>query len=108
DAGAPRSFWNEDCLRDSTLASEPLIIAEGEPDGLSAIQAGFPRSISVPDGAGSNLDFVGEIWHLLKDADQIILAGDGDEPGRKLNTELARRFGAARCACVTYPDGTKD
>jgi twinkle protein len=106
--GAERSFWNEDCLRDPTLGSEPLIVTEGEPDALSAIQAGFLRAISVPDGAGSNLDFVGEIWPLLKDAKQVILAGDGDEPGRKLNTELARRFGAARCACVTYPDGTKD
>jgi len=108
EAGAARSFWNEDCLRDSTLADEPLIIAEGEADGLSAIQAGFPRSVSVPDGAGSNLNFVGEIWHLLKDARQIILAGDGDDPGRKLNAELARRFGAARCAWVAYPEGAKD
>src|SRR5262249_8429657 len=24
DPGAPRSFWNEDCLRDQTLAGEPL------------------------------------------------------------------------------------
>ena len=84
------------------------MITEGEPDALSAIQAGFPRSISVPDGAGSNLDFVGEIWPLLKDASNVVLAGDGDEPGRKLNAELARRFGAARCAWVAYPEGTKD
>ena len=72
------------------------------------IQAGYLRTISVPDGAGSNLDFVGEIWPLLKDAPNVILAGDGDEPGRKLNAELARRFGAARCAWVEYPDGAKD
>jgi twinkle protein len=51
DAGAPRAFWNEDCLRDVTLASEPLLITEGEFDALSAIQAGFPRTISVGDGA---------------------------------------------------------
>lgn len=108
DKDAPRSFWNEDCLRDTTLKSEPLIVTEGELDALAAVQAGFPRAISVPDGAGSNLDFVGEIWPLLKDANQVILAGDGDEPGRKLNGEMARRFGAARCAWVTYPEGAKD
>ena len=85
-----------------------MVVTEGELDALSAIQAGFLRTISVPDGAGSNLDFVGEIWPLLKDAPNVILAGDGDEPGRKLNAELARRFGAARCAWVTYPDGAKD
>jgi twinkle protein len=108
DAGAPRSFWNEDALRDSTLTSEPLVICEGELDGLAAIQAGFLRTISVVDGANSNLDFVGEIWPLLKDVPHVILAGDGDEPGRKLNAELARRFGAARCAWVAYPEGAKD
>jgi twinkle protein len=108
DPGAPRSFWNEDCLRDASLANEPLVITEGEPDALAAIQAGFLRSVSVPDGAGSNLDFIGELWPLLKDAAQVILAGDGDAPGQKLNAELARRFGSARCSWVTYPEGAKD
>jgi twinkle protein len=36
------------------------------------------------------------------------MCGDGDEPGQKLNAELARRFGAARCARVIYPEGAKD
>jgi twinkle protein len=108
DSGAPRSFWNEDCLRDPTLGKQSLIVTEGELDALAAIQAGFQRTVSVPDGAGSNLDFIGEIWPFLKDAGEVILAGDGDEPGRKLNAELARRFGAARCAWVAYPEGTKD
>jgi twinkle protein len=95
-------------LRDETLNNEPLVITEGEFDGLASIQSGFMRTVSVPDGAGSNLDFVGELWPLLKDAPTVILAGDGDEPGRKLNAELARRFGAARCAWVAYPEGAKD
>src|SRR5262245_55271315 len=108
DPGAPRMFWNEDSLRDATLANEPLVVTEGELDALAAIQAGFPRAVSVPDGAGSNLEFIGKIWPLIKDVGQVILCGDGDEPGRKLNSELARRFGAVRCAWVAYPDGTKD
>ena len=108
DQGAPRAFWNEDCLRDPTLANEPLVITEGEPDALSAIQAGFPRTISVGDGANSNLEFFGEIWPLLKDTKRVIVAGDGDEPGQQLNAELARRINAARCSWVAYPEGTKD
>jgi len=108
DPDAPRSFWNEDVLRDETMNDQPLVITEGELDGLAAIQAGFMRPISVADGGGSNLDFVGELWPLLRDAARIILAGDGDEPGRKLNAELARRFAAARCAWVAYPEGAKD
>jgi twinkle protein len=108
DQGAPRSFWNEDCLRDETLAKEPLVITEGELDALSAIQAGFLRTISVGDGANSNLKFTTEIWSLLSDVSHVILAGDGDEPGQQLNAELARRFGAARCTRIDYPEGTKD
>ena len=108
DEGAPRAFWNEDVLRDATLVSEPLVITEGEFDALAAIHGGYVRAVSVVDGANSNLDFVGEIWPLLKDVPQIVLAGDGDAPGRKLNAELARRFGAARCSWLSYPEGTKD
>jgi twinkle protein len=108
DAGAPKALWNEDCLRDATLVTEPLIVTEGELDALAAIQVGFPRSVSVPDGAGTNLDLIGELWDLLKDANQVVLSGDGDEPGQKLNAELARRFGAARCARIVYPEGAKD
>lgn len=108
DPNSPRSFWNEDVLRDPTLAEEPLVVTEGELDALAAIQAGWIRSISVPDGAGSNLEFMGEIWDLIKDAQTIILAGDGDEPGRKLNRNLARRFGAARCFWLEYSEGCKD
>jgi hypothetical protein len=108
DAGAPRSFWNEDVLRDATLAKGPLVITEGEPDALAAIRTGFLRAVSVVDGANSNLDFLGELRPLLKDIPHVIPAGDGDEPGRKLNAELTRRFGAARRSWVAYPERTKD
>jgi twinkle protein len=77
DQGAPRAFWNEDCLRDSTLANQPLLITEGEMDALAAIQVGFPRTISVGDGARTNLDFLGDIWTLVKDAPRLSSAGMG-------------------------------
>lgn len=108
DPEAPRSLWNEDCLRDPSLAHLPLLITEGEFDGLAAIQAGHVRTVSVIDGAGTNLDFLEGIWPLLEAVPRIILAGDGDAPGQKLNGELARRLGAARCARVEYPEGAKD
>lgn len=110
DEGAPRSLWNEDCLRDPTLADHPLIVTEGEFDALAAIQSGYLKSVSVPDGAGSNLDFLGsdELWPLLAATKRVILAVDGDEPGQKLCGELARRLGAARCSFLAYPKGAKD
>jgi twinkle protein len=65
------------------------LISEGEFDALAALQAGHLRTVSVPDGAGSNLDFLEGIWDLLKPVGRSILGGDADEPGRKLNAELA-------------------
>lgn len=110
DRGAPRSFVNEDVLADLSLAGDALVITEGEFDMFAALQAGHARTVSVLDGANSNLDFMGEpqLWKRLESVARIVLAGDGDEPGRKLNGELARRLGAARCAWVSYPEGCKD
>ncbi len=107
DEGAPRSLWNEDVLRDASLAQLPVLITEGEMDGLAAAQVAgdLVRAVSVIDGAGSNLDFFGDIWPLLDKVPRFILGGDSDEPGQKLNAELARRLGAARCAWLQYPTG---
>lgn len=107
DEGAPRSLWNEDVLRDKTLAHLPVLITEGEMDGVAGVQVAgdVARVVSVIDGAGSNLDFFAGIWGLLEAVPRFILAGDGDEPGQKLNAELARRLGAARCAWLQYPTG---
>src|SRR5206468_8055418 len=51
DAGSRQVLCNVNALRDSTLRTEPLVIVEGELDMFSAIQAGFPRTVSVPGGA---------------------------------------------------------
>ena len=51
DKGGLRVPFNEDCLRDDALINLPLICTEGELDALVAIQCGFLRTISVPDGA---------------------------------------------------------
>ena len=107
DKDAARSFYNEDVIADATLDDLPLIITEGELDCLAMIQAGFPRTVSVPDGAGTNLDFMADVAGLA-DAKRIILAVDGDQAGTKLRQELGRRLGAARCGYVDYPAGCKD
>lgn len=45
--GVSRGLYNEDCLR---VDGGPVVITEGEIDALSAMQAGYPRSVSLPDG----------------------------------------------------------
>lgn len=116
DQDAPKVFWNVDILGDQSLRHEPLVIVEGEPDGLTAIQCGYLKTISPPDGAPAErimdpdaskytyLDAAG----YLRGEDEIILATDADRPGRNLMADLAVRLGPARCKWVEYPDGCKD
>lgn len=118
DKSAVKTFWNFNAITDPTLADQPLIITEGEFDALAAIQAGYPRSISVPDGApaeaqgeedrGVKYSYVVETKGALSGVKEIILCTDGDGPGVNLLNDLAIRLGKARCKWVRYPKGCKD
>lgn len=120
DKGGVRLAYNEDCLRDEALIGQPLIITEGELDAIAAIQAGFPRTISVPDGAPSEpvrgaaeskaYAWLADIRALLsKDrVDQVILATDADDPGAALLQDLSVLLGRYRCKFLTYPKAPAD
>jgi twinkle protein len=98
ELGAKKVLWNIDALRDPTLAGEPVIITEGELDGASAIEAGYTRVVSVPDGApGSPVADTStakytylddEVLNLLRAAPEIIIAADGDTAGAALLQDL--------------------
>jgi twinkle protein len=112
DAGAVKCLWNRDVLTDDTLAHEPVIVTEGEFDAVAAMMAGFPRTVSVPDGAPKEAIGDGETrkYTYLDDADadlrdvrEFILAVDGDGPGAALLHDLSHRLGRARCRWVEYP-----
>lgn len=125
--GGKKTFWNADALDDPALEAghQPLIITEGEIDALSAIESGWPLTVSVPDGAppekkdehqndNNTTDQTGKFEYLwnnrdrLKHVKRFILAVDNDAPGRRLQDELVRRLSAGRCMYVTYPEGCKD
>lgn len=125
--GGKRTFWNADALDDPALLSGhmPLIITEGEIDALSAIDCGFPLTVSVPDGAPTppnaeaetkatsddakgKFEFIWNNRERLSHIKRFVLAVDSDEPGQYLASELVRRLSAARCFFVTYPEGCKD
>lgn len=118
DAGTAKQFWNLDVMRDGALAEMPVVITEGELDALIALQCGFARTMSVPDGApaeaiGENRDsvkysFVEDALKMLADVREIVLATDSDVPGVNLMNDLAMRLGKARCKFVRYPKGCKD
>jgi len=124
DTGAPLLLWNHDVLLSEPVRTgqAPVVITEGEWDALSAIQSGFPYTVSVPNG-GPNDPHRGEIseendaeryrflWRAKANLDPVssfILAVDNDDVGRLLAAELARRLGPERCRFVTYPEGCKD
>lgn len=117
--GTESLFWREDALLDAALAEEPLLITEGEFDAIAAIQAGFWRTVSVPDGAPAKklLDagehaqrytFVEVALDRLEPIKEIIIAADADGPGAALLSDLTTLLGPARCKFIKYPDGCKD
>ena len=61
DAKLDTASWRrEGCLEsqvleDETLKDKSLIITEGEWDCIAAVQSGYVKSISVPDGAPSKV-----------------------------------------------------
>lgn len=129
--GGRRTFWNADALDDPALESgqASLVITEGEIDAISAIESGFPLTVSVPDGApgvqpgedpkelspiepesdnSGKFEFLWNNRDRLKRVKRFILAVDNDAPGQRLAAELARRLQASRCYFVEYPVDCKD
>ena len=111
------------------LGDEPgtVIIVEGEPDKLAVNEVGFWNVVSVPDGAPAQPlqnDTAGDperdtrfawLWNcreVWEAAERVVLAFDGDEPGRALEYEAARRIGRPKCWVVAWPEvdgvGPKD
>src|SRR5690606_14904307 len=77
-------------------------ICEGELDCLSAIEAGFKNTVSVPFGAG-NESWVEENWDFLEQFNKIIVWTDADEAGRKMKKNIIPRLGQWRCYEVEAP-----
>ncbi len=117
--GVKAPLWNIDCLKAPIEPGEVLVIAEGELDGASLIQAEFARTVSVPTGApakpegakSDRYDCFRKGDSLLPDIDKfekIIIATDNDGPGEALRDDLSELLGDHRCWWVKFPDGCKD
>lgn len=100
-------FYNAD----SIAAGEDLIIAEGEMDVLSFLEAGFEHVVSLPNGAPNSenepsdkrYEPFGTHWEMVVAAARILIATDMDENGELLAQEIARRVGKDRCWRVRMP-----
>ena len=107
--------YNIDCInpaREPQACEEGkdtlLIITEGEKDVLTLLECGFPKVISVPDGAMSDLkDCFEAFYDWLQEAGSIVICGDSDHPGRVLQKNLTDYFGG-NVSIVKLPQDCKD
>ena len=99
-SGAELIFYNQDAIQ----KNEELIITEGEFDALAFIECGYDNVISVPNGAGSKLEYLDTYYSLFDGVKKIYLATDQDTKGIELRDELARRLGVERCYLVNFKD----
>ena len=99
-AGAELIFYNLDVVSQF----DEVIITEGEIDALTLIQAGFDNTISVPNGANKNLEYLDDCIQLFDSISKIYIATDQDTKGIELKDELVRRFGPEKCWVVSFKD----
>jgi len=113
ETGGKKCLYRLDRIRSSSKDS--LVITEGEIDALSVLEVGY-EATSIPDGAptpnaktfNTKFDFLKNTETVFDKLKKIIIAGDDDEPGRKVTYELGRRIGYEKCFVVRYPEGCKD
>jgi twinkle protein len=99
-SGAELIFWNIDCLS----RFDEVIIVEGEIDALTMIQAGYENTLSVPNGANKNLEYLDSCIEMFNGIKKIYIATDQDTKGIELKSELIRRLGPERCYIVSFKD----
>lgn len=107
--GVSRPLYNLDALDLSPTL--PVVIAEGEVDAISCIQAGFDRSVSVPDGWTENGDkrqSLLEAEERLRKSPFVIVAADADAAGASLPRAVANILRGHDVRVATWPDGCKD
>ena len=117
--GSPTSFWLAHRLSEGL---KQILITEGELDALTFIESGFDSVVSVPNGASATVRSdtpppreedggFNYFWHSHEEINtcpRIVLALDGDGPGKILGEELARRVGKAKCWYLEWPKNCKD
>jgi DNA primase catalytic core len=87
-------LYNEDALR-----SEGVCLAEGAPDCISAVQAGFPAVAILGTGAFEN-----DCAARFSRCETIYLCLDADDAGREATLTVRRALGQ-RAGVVSLPEG---
>ena len=102
----PMGIWGLDSLL--TAGQEPLAVCEGIFDALSLEQCGL-RAVALC-GAANLGRLTARLRGLNTPLPPLILAGDGDEAGRRMAEQLAAEVESlgGRWVALTLPEGCKD
>lgn len=107
--GATRGLYNVDDLR--RLVDLPIVITEGETDALSCMEAGYERTVSVPDGWGEKNNKIEALVaeeQALRNSPHVIVAADSDTAGESLPRAVANLLRGHDVRYAAWPDGCKD
>lgn len=108
-SGVSRGWYLEDHL--DQMPGLPIVITEGEMDALSVMQAGYERSVSLPDGwteDGGKREILIESEEKLRNSPFVIVAGDADKAGASLPMEVMRVLSGHDVRECRWPKGCKD
>lgn len=97
-SGAELVWYNFDALKNNN----EIIICEGEIDLLTWVQNGYENVISVPNGAGGNVEYLDNSIDFFENIDKVYLSTDNDSQGVVLRDELIRRLGAEKCSLINF------
>ena len=110
--GAKTVPYNIDGIAEGTYKEGEeryCIITEGEADALTYVECGYPHTISMPNGANQNLEWMDDfIDSHFEKMDVIYISTDSDTKGIEARNEFVRRFGADAVKIVSYPEDCKD
>lgn len=99
-SGAELIWYNYNALK----SNESIIIVEGEIDLLTWIENGYDNVISVPNGAGPNVEYLDNSIGHFDIIKKVYLATDTDTKGIELRDELARRIGPEKCYMINFKE----
>lgn len=105
---APYGVDSINPLRPDAQPIDRLIFTEGEKDRLTLLSCGFPYVLSIANGAQTNLAQSCEAFEgWIDQAEEIVVCGDTDRPGRELVRKLLERY-SLKARLAQLPDDTKD
>ena len=95
-------------LRPEAEPIHQLVFTEGEKDRLTLLSCGIPYALSIANGAATNIQESHEAFEdWIEQADEIIVCGDTDRPGRGLVRRLLDHY-PAKSRLAILPQGYKD